>query len=80
VRRLALFVIRRRWWVIATTLVALPVLALYGGGVHDKLSTGGITDPGAESSRGAAARAAQSPSSGQSDFGIVVTARHGTAR
>ena len=79
-RQLALFVIRRRWWVIATTLVALPVLAFYGGGVHDKLSAGGITDPGAELSRGAAALAAQFPSSGQSDFVIVVTARHGTAR
>lgn len=77
-RRLAIFVIRRRWAVIAVALVALPLFALYGGSVHDKLSTGGFTDPSAESSRAAAAIAKQFPSSGQSDFVIVVTAKHGT--
>lgn len=77
-RRLAIFVIHRRWWVIAVALVALPAFALYGGSVHDKLSTGGFTDPGAESSRAAAAIAKEFPSSGQSDFVIVVTAKHGT--
>jgi len=54
VRRRAIFVIRRRWWIIAVALVALPLFALYGGGVHDKLSTGGFADPSAESSRAAA--------------------------
>jgi len=78
VRRLAIFVIRRRRWVIAVALVALPLFALYGGGVHDKLSTGGFNDPGADSSRAAAAIAKEFPSSGQSDFVIVVTAKHGT--
>ena len=77
-RRLAIFVIRRRWWIIAVALVAVPLFALYGGSVHDKLSTGGFTDPGAQSSRAAAAIAKQFPSSGQSDFVIVVTANHGT--
>ena len=61
VRRLAIFVIRRRWWVIAVALVALPLFALYGGSVHDKLSTGGFTDPSAESSRAAAAIAKRVP-------------------
>jgi putative drug exporter of the RND superfamily len=78
VRRLAIFVVRRRWWVIAMALIALPASLLYGGGVHGKLSPGGFEDPGAESSRTAAAIAEQFPSSGQSDFVIVVTAKRGT--
>ena len=77
-RRLAIFVIRRRWWVIAVALIALPAFALYGGGVQSKLSTGGFTDPGAESSRAAAAVAKEFPASGQSDFVVAVTAKHGT--
>ena len=51
-RRLAIFVIRRRWWVIAIALVALPLCAVYGLGVHDKLSSSGFEDPGSESSAG----------------------------
>jgi RND superfamily putative drug exporter len=78
VRRLAILVVRRRWWVIAVALVALPASVLYGGGVHDKLSPGGFLDPGAESTRAAAAIAKEFPSSGQSDFVVVVTAKHGT--
>jgi len=71
-------VVRRRWWVIAVALVALPACALYGGGVHGKLSPGGFVDPGSESARAAAAIAKEFPSSAQSDFVIVVTAKHGT--
>jgi RND superfamily putative drug exporter len=78
VRRLALFVVRRRWWVIGLALIALPASALYGGGVHGKLSPGGFVDPGAESSRAAAAIAKEFPGSGQSDFVILVTAKRGT--
>lgn len=77
-RHLALFVIRRRWWVIALALIALPACALYGGGVHDKLSPGGFVDPGSESARTATAVAKEFPSSAQSDFVILVTAKHGT--
>jgi len=76
-RRLAIFVTRRRWWVIAFAALALPMAAVYGGSVHSKLSTGGFTDPGSESSR-AAAMAHAFPKSGQSDFVIVVTAKAGT--
>ena len=79
-RRLALFVVRRRWWVIAVALVALPLSALYGGGVHGKLSPGGFVDPGSESARTAAAVAKEFPSSAQSDFVILVTAKHGTVK
>ena len=77
-RRLALFVVRRRWWVLAVALVAIPASALYGGGVHDKLSPGGFVDPGSESARTAAAVGKEFPSSAQSDFVILVTAKHGT--
>ena len=52
--------------------------AVYGGGVHSKLSTGGFADPGAESSHAAAAVTREFPQSGQSDFVIVVTATAGT--
>jgi len=75
---LALFVVRRRWWVIALALVALPLSALYGGGVHGKLSPGGFVDPGSESARTAAAVSKEFPASAQSDFVILVTAKHGT--
>jgi len=78
VRRLALFVVKKRWWIIALALVALPLSALYGGGVHGKLSPGGFVDPGSESARTAAAVAKEFPSSSQSDFVILVTAKHGT--
>ena len=77
-RRLAIFVVRRRWWVIGLVLIALPLSALYGGGVHDKLSPGGFLDPGVESSRAAEAIAKQFPSAAQSDFVIMVTAKRGT--
>jgi RND superfamily putative drug exporter len=59
-------------------VLAVPMAALYGGKVHDKLSTGGFTDPGAESSRAATTVAREFPASGQSDFVIVVTAKKGT--
>jgi putative drug exporter of the RND superfamily len=78
VRRLAIFVVHRRWWVIAAAVVALPLLALYGGSVHDKLTSGGFTDPGSESSRASRVISHDFPSSGTSDFVVVVTARHGT--
>ena len=71
-RRLAILVVRRRWWVLAIALVALPASALYGGSVHDHLSPGGFLDPGAESTRTAATIAKEFPSSGQSDFVVVV--------
>jgi RND superfamily putative drug exporter len=78
VRALAIFVVRRRWWVIVVALVALPVAAVIGGGVHDRLSTGGFTDAGAESTRAERAVASDFSSSGQSDFVVVVTAEEGT--
>jgi putative drug exporter of the RND superfamily len=72
-----MFVTRRRWLVIVLAVLAVPAAVLYGGGVHDKLSSGGFTDPGAESSRAAATVSREFPASGQSDFVIVVTAKKG---
>ena len=77
-RSLALFVVRRRWFVIIATLALLPVFVLYGGSVHDKLSTGGFSDPGSESTRAESAIARDFPAASQSDFVVVVTARDGT--
>ena len=46
--------------------------------MHSKLSPGGFVDPGSESAQTAAAVAKEFPSSAQSDFVILVTAKHGT--
>jgi putative drug exporter of the RND superfamily len=46
--RLAL---RRGRLVVLLVLLAVPVLALVGGGVADRLTTGGFVDPGSESAR-----------------------------
>ena len=54
-RRLAIFVVRRRWFVMAAVLVALPLLAFYGGDVHTKLSSSGYDDPASDSFRAATA-------------------------
>ncbi|MGH2672006.1 MAG: MMPL family transporter, partial [Actinomycetota bacterium] len=50
-QRLGWFTVRRRGWVLAGTLVALVVSGALGGGVFQRLSSGGFSDPGAESSR-----------------------------
>ena len=49
--RLADLAIRRWRVVLLVTLVFVPVAALIGGGVRDRLSVGGFTDPDAEASR-----------------------------
>ena len=76
-RRLAIFVVRRRWWVIGIALIALPAAAAYGANVHDALASGGFFDPGAESTLTRAAIVKEFPRSAQSDFAIVVTAKNG---
>ena len=47
--RIASFTVRRRRLVLALALVAFAVSAAIGGGVADRLSSGGFEDPGAES-------------------------------
>ena len=76
-RRLAIFVVRRRWWVIGVALIALPAAAVYGANVHDELAAGGFFDPGAESTLAKRAIVREFPLSAQSDFAIVVTAKNG---
>lgn len=63
---------------IAVTLVALPLAAIIGGGVHDRLTGGGFEDPAAESARARAEIKAAFPQASLSDFVLVVTANHGT--
>ena len=77
-RRVAIFVVRRRWVVIALAIIAIPVSAVIGGGVADHLTTGGFSDPGSESSRAEATIAESFPDAAQSDFVVVVTAKDGT--
>ena len=77
-RRLAIFVLRRRWWIIGVALVALPLFAIFGGNVRSKLITGGFDDPNAEATRAQNAVTREFPRSGISDFAILVTAKQGT--
>jgi RND superfamily putative drug exporter len=78
VRRLAIFVVHRRWAVIVLTALAIPVFALVGGPVQQKLSTGGFDDPGAESTLAQDAISRDFPKAAAADFVVVVTARDGS--
>ncbi|MDX1659755.1 MAG: MMPL family transporter [Nitriliruptorales bacterium] len=48
-RSIADLLVRRRWWVVAATLAFLAVAGVVGGGVADRLVSGGFEDPEAES-------------------------------
>ncbi|MEV8503579.1 MMPL family transporter [Actinoplanes sp. NPDC051475] len=48
------FVARFRWAVLAGAIIAVAAAGVWGMGVFDRLSEGGYTDPGSESSRAAA--------------------------
>ena len=74
-RRLAIFVVHRRWLVLILTLIVLPIAAIFGSGAAAKLTVGGLEDPGSESARTAAVLSDHFAKSGQSDFVIVVHAR-----
>jgi len=50
-RKLGWFTVRRRRWVLAGTLAGVVLAGAFGGGVFDRLSGGGFTDPGVESTR-----------------------------
>ena len=75
--RLGRFTVRRRRAVLAVTALALVVAAAVGGGVASRLSSGGFTDPGSQSSR--AERALRTVfHTGEPNVVLLVTARHGT--
>ena len=50
-RRLARFVVHRRWVVIIAAAAAVLAAGVFGAGVADRLSLGGFANPEAESSR-----------------------------
>ncbi|HTE67248.1 MAG TPA: MMPL family transporter, partial [Actinomycetes bacterium] len=74
--RLGKFLVRRRWAVLAATLVAVVLAGAYGGSAITRLKSGGFDDPAAESTRAAETL--------RDDFGIgdpnlilLVTAKRG---
>ncbi|MEY2426367.1 MAG: putative drug exporter of the superfamily, partial [Actinomycetota bacterium] len=75
--RLSKFVFRRRRFVWFGALVFVVVAGALGGGVADRLSTGGFKDPGSESTKAAKLLA---DDFGQEDPNLVmvVTAKDGT--
>jgi len=77
-RRLAGFVVRRRWWVIAAALVFVPLAGLFGGGVSHKLSAGGFDDPSSESATTADALIKRFPAAGEPEFVVLVSAKSGS--
>jgi RND superfamily putative drug exporter len=77
VRRLALFVVHRRWVVIILAALFVPLAALLGGSVAEKLTVGGLEDPGSESAQTAEMLQERFSNAGQSDFVVLLTARGG---
>jgi len=75
-RRLGRAVLRHRRLVLGLALVFLPVAALLGGGVKERLSAGGFADPASESSR-AARRLESRFAAGAPNIAVLVTARGG---
>jgi RND superfamily putative drug exporter len=78
VRQLSRFIVTRRLWVLVVTVVVAVGAALYGGGVAEKLSLGGLEDPASESVKTEEQLAADFEQSVQPDFVLVVTAKDGT--
>ena len=77
-RKLAIFVVRHSWLVLALAVIAIIVSGILGAGVHDRLSGGGFEDPSTESNRRAEEVAKAFPQASLSDFVLVVTAKDGT--
>jgi RND superfamily putative drug exporter len=77
VRKLAILIVRHRWWVLVGTVVVITAAALIGGGVHDRLSSGGFEDLSTESARAKAELKRNFPQASLSDFVLVVTTPHG---
>src|SRR5919108_1693786 len=74
--RLGRFALRRRWLVLATTLVAVALASAVGGGAIGHLKSGGFDDPAAESVK-AAATLRDTFGTGDPNLVLVVTATRG---
>jgi hypothetical protein len=71
------FAVRWRRWVLAGTLLAVVVAGALGGGVFDRLSGGGFSDPDAESSR-ARDQLERVFGAGDPNLVLLVTAKRGS--
>jgi RND superfamily putative drug exporter len=78
VRKLAILIVRHRWVVLVLSVVAIPVAGIVGSGVHDRLTSGGLEDPAAESAQVRATLKRTFPQASLSDFVLVVTVKNGT--
>lgn len=76
-QRLGEFTVRRRRWVLVATLLAVIVAGALGGGVFDRLSGGGFSDPDAESSRGTK-QLEELFETGDPNLVLLVTAKQGS--
>src|SRR5919106_1124929 len=74
--RLGRFLVRRRWAVLAATLVAVVLAGAFGGGAITRLKSGGFEDPEAESTR-AAEVLEEEFGVGNPNLVLLVTARQG---
>src|SRR6266571_3458232 len=76
-RALGAFTVARRRWILAVTLLFVAVAGAVGGGVAKHLSSGGFTDPSAESTRAAIALDAVFHT-GTPNLLLLVTAKSGS--
>jgi putative drug exporter of the RND superfamily len=74
--RLGRFLLRRRWAVLAATLVAVVVAGVAGGSAITRLKSGGFDDPAAESTRAAEVLRDQF-GTGDPNLVLLVTAKGG---
>src|SRR5829696_8300071 len=74
--RLARFLLRRRWAVLAATLVVVVAAGAFGGSAITRLKSGGFDDPDAESTR-AAKVLADEFGTGDPNLDLLVTAKGG---
>src|SRR5215213_4036471 len=74
--RLARFLLRRRWAVLAATLVVVVAAGAFGGSAITRLNSGGFDDPDAESTR-AAKVLADEFGTGDPNLVLLVTAKDG---
>jgi RND superfamily putative drug exporter len=74
--RLGRFLLRRRWAVLAATLVAVVVAGAVGGSAITRLKSGGFDDPAAESTRAAEVLRDQF-GTGDPNLVLLVTAKGG---